>query len=296
MKKTTRSILIAVFGIYLTISLVWIYKLQTKLKTDEISALEKQSSDQMTIDDYAKEIKTLESIINSDNEFFNGNYQKALELYESLNQSNEFSDKQTELLQIRADKLRELTSTDDTTNAFMFFQQKQLENMQLEKGKLEVQLDSLAHNVTMTEQDLRDKIKRLEKVIADKEKKLEQKDRLQVLSFKSDKGNLIHYLGEVKNGKAEGNGIGIWETGGIYKGNWKNNQRHGEGTYTWKDGHVYVGTFVNDIREGEGTYSWTSGEKYVGEWRNNLRHGQGILYDKDNNVQYDGLWENDKIK
>jgi len=296
MNKVTRKILLAILGSYLIISLVWIFRLQGELRDLNEKHAEHQSSDQLLIDNYSQEIKTLEAFMESDNEFFDGNYQKALELYESLGKSFNISDQQERLLQLRTERLRELTSTDDTTNAFMFFQQKQLENMQMEKGKLENQLDSLSNSLKIKEQELKEKVKNLEKAVADKDKKLEQKDKLQVISFKNDKGNLIHYLGEVKNGKAEGNGIGIWETGGIYKGNWKNNQRHGEGTYTWKDGHIYEGTFVNDIREGEGIYYWTSGEKYVGAWRNNQRHGQGILYDKDNNVKIEGIWENDKIK
>lgn len=296
MNKTSRIILLAILGIYLIISLGWIFKLQSDLRAVNESETKNKERDQLLLDKYAIEIKTLDAIVESDNAFFDGNYQKALELYESFNQSSVGSEKQTELVQLRIQKLRELTKDNDTTNAFMFFQKKQLENMQLEKSKLENQLDSIANNLKIKEQELKEKVKSLEKSIADKDKRLEQKDKLQVISFKNDKGNLIHYLGEIKNGKAEGNGIGIWETGSIYKGNWKNNQRHGQGTYTWKDGHTYEGSFVNDIREGEGTYYWTSGEKYVGEWRNNQRHGQGILYDKDNNIKIQGAWEDDKIK
>jgi hypothetical protein len=134
----------------------------------------------------------------------------------------------------------------------------------------------------------------LEQKVAKLKNELARKDSKQVISFTNQNGNLIHYLGEVKDGKANGGGIGIWNTGSIYKGEWKNNMRHGVGEFKWADGQVYVGEFENDIRSGEGTYSWPSGEKYVGEFENNRMNGQGILYDPDGNKKYEGKWKNDK--
>jgi hypothetical protein len=134
----------------------------------------------------------------------------------------------------------------------------------------------------------------LEQKVAKLKNELARKDSKQVISFTNQNGNLIHYLGEVKDGKANGGGIGIWNTGSIYKGEWKNNMRHGNGEFKWADGQVYVGEFENDIRSGEGTYSWPSGEKYVGEFENNRMNGQGILYDPDGNKKYEGKWKNDK--
>jgi hypothetical protein len=122
-----------------------------------------------------------------------------------------------------------------------------------------------------------------------------QKEKIQVISFKNPKGKLIHYLGEVIDGKADGGGVGIWNTGSIYKGEWKDNKRNGQGRYEWADGDVYEGSYVNDVRQGEGIYTWLSGERYSGEWSNDKRNGFGKLYDKDNNVKYEGQWLNDKI-
>jgi hypothetical protein len=134
----------------------------------------------------------------------------------------------------------------------------------------------------------------LEQKVAKLKNELARKDSKQVISFTNQNGNLIHYLGEVKDGKANGGGIGIWNTGSIYKGEWKNNMRHGNGEFKWADGQVYVGEFEKDIRSGEGSYSWPSGEKYVGEFENNRMNGQGILYDPDGNKKYEGKWKNDK--
>lgn len=127
-----------------------------------------------------------------------------------------------------------------------------------------------------------------------KEAQLQRKETVKVISFKNNNGNLIHYLGETQNKAANGNGVGIWSTGSIYRGEWSNNLRHGTGEFSWSDGQQYKGDFVQDIRTGNGTYYWPSGEKYEGEFVNNKRHGNGVFYDPDGNVKFDGEWKNDK--
>jgi|GEM_PF-7115863 len=56
---------------------------------------------------------------------------------------------------------------------------------------------------------------------------------------------------------------------GIYVGEVKNGKANGIGTYTSKQsGTVYSGQFVADTFSGIGTMTWTNGSKYVGEWSN----------------------------
>lgn len=129
-----------------------------------------------------------------------------------------------------------------------------------------------------------------------KEAHLARNETVKVISFKNSNGNLIHYLGETKNNTANGNGVGIWNTGSIYRGEWLNNARHGIGEFSWSDGQRYKGDFVNDIRTGNGTYFWPSGERYEGEFENNKRHGNGVFYDPDGNVKFEGEWRNDKYQ
>ncbi len=138
---------------------------------------------------------------------------------------------------------------------------------------------------------------RMETMLADmsrKESELGRKERVQVITFNSTKGPRIHYLGEVRDGKAWGGGVGIWSTGSLYRGDWRNNLRHGQGSFEWVDGERYEGTYVNDIREGKGTYHWPSGERYEGQWKNDRRNGQGTLFDMDGNVRFKGDWKDDK--
>ncbi len=115
------------------------------------------------------------------------------------------------------------------------------------------------------------------------------------LTFTSSKGSKIDYVGEVKNGKANGYGIAILSTGSRYEGQWKDNRRHGQGRFYWSDGEYYVGHFQNDKRSGEGTYYWPNGEKFVGLWENDERTGEGVFYGKKGDVVASGLWEDDEL-
>ena len=126
-------------------------------------------------------------------------------------------------------------------------------------------------------------------------KQLQQKSFGEYITFKSIKGNQMHYVGQVKDGKANGYGVAILETGSRYEGEWNNNQRHGEGTFYWADGEYYKGTYKDDQRNGYGSYYWTNGEKYTGEWKNDKRNGAGRFYDSEGEVVAGGEWDNDKL-
>lgn len=117
---------------------------------------------------------------------------------------------------------------------------------------------------------------------------------LSVIEFKRN-GYTINYTGEKQSDMANGYGVGIWSTGGIYKGDWKDNLRFGKGTYTWKDGEIYDGQWSDDMRTGEGKYIWKDGQYYIGGWLNNKRDGYGIVYYPNGKVQYQGQWKNDKF-
>lgn len=114
--------------------------------------------------------------------------------------------------------------------------------------------------------------------------------------FKSSKGVKIEYAGQVVNGKANGYGVGLFESGGVYKGNWQNNKRHGKGIYTWKDGEKYDGDFVDDKRQGFGIYTWKNGEKYEGQWKNDMRDGKGTIYKANGEIKIAGLFVKDNLQ
>lgn len=126
-------------------------------------------------------------------------------------------------------------------------------------------------------------------------RQLEQKSFGEYLQFKSKKNNQLHYVGQVKNKKANGAGIALLDTGSRYEGEWKDNERHGEGKFYWPDGEYYEGSYAKDKRSGLGTYNWPNGEKYVGQWADDKRNGAGIFYSADGEVVTKGIWKNDKL-
>lgn len=232
------------------------------------------------------------SLLDADKYYLVGKYDSALMMYTHL-LTETISD--TSAIQLRIQRIEEIKSNKDTLYQDYRTLRYALNSVTLKRDSLLLQLDSLTTKFSSQVDDKKDKIQQLEKQIAEQEEQLQRKDKLKVITFKNQQGNTIHYLGEVKNDMANGGGVGIFDTGGMYKGEWKDNMRHGKGVYTWKDGHKYEGEFVEGIRQGQGTYFWSSGEKYVGQWKDGKRNGEGTLFDKDNNISYQGKWADDKI-
>lgn len=293
MKNPIKLILISLLVIG-GISAYFYFTSLKKTHQKELTTLNDQVS---SIANIADSLKLLNShqrlLINADQHFISGQYDQALDSYKSIGSIKNFVD--SSLLAIRIQRIREIKTNKDTLFQDYRTLQYALNTVSSTNDSLSNAIDSL-HLVYTTKLTNNEQEKEaLEDLIATQQKKLQRKDKIQVITFKNQQGNTVHYLGEVQEDKANGGGIGIWDTGGIYKGEWKDNARHGKGTYTWKDGHRYEGDFVNDTREGQGTYYWSSGEKYEGQWKDGKRNGKGILYDKDNNVSYEGLWVDDKV-
>ena len=266
----------------------------------EVLKFKKQTKNQLIIDaqnqidDLHEKITFLNSIFEVDEHFFNNeNNEKTLEKYHQLLKSDSTN---VNLLKIRIQYVQELISNQYLKNDHLKSNNKEILSLNNQLNSLKVTLNQLTNLHNQKSDSLQDLILELQTQIQLKDNKINEKDRIKVITFKNEKGNTIHYLGEVIAEKANGGGIGIWSTGSIYKGNWKNNFRHGKGIFQWKDGEKYEGDYVNDKREGKGSYIWLSGEKYDGEWVNDKRNGNGILYDFEKNIRYEGVWEDDKPK
>lgn len=132
--------------------------------------------------------------------------------------------------------------------------------------------------------------------IAEEIKTIESSVKKQIkpkyLSFKVG-NNTVYYTGEMVDGKAHGQGKGVFDNGIVYEGLWNNNQREGKGLQKWPDGGYYEGFFSDNKRSGKGTFVGRSNEKYVGEWFNDMRQGEGTLYDKKGKIKYKGEWKSD---
>lgn len=218
-----------------------------------------------------------------------------LQDYDSL--YNQVEDKDLKnLIALRIEKTQQLLAAEKDDEISAINLRNQLAIQRKNVDSVTVLLDSLKQLSEENKEVQNTTVDSLQQIITKQQSQLLRQEAKQVISFTNANGNLIHYLGEVVNGKANGGGIGIWNTGSIYKGQWKNNQRHGTGQFKWADGQLYEGEFENDLRTGEGTYTWPSGEKYVGEFKDNKMNGKGTLYDPDGNKKFEGVWKNDKPK
>lgn len=113
--------------------------------------------------------------------------------------------------------------------------------------------------------------------------------------FKSSNNSKIEYTGTTIDGKANGIGKGIFETGSIYEGEWKDNKRHGKGIFTWTDGSSYEGEYKEGKRNGKGKYTFVNGDVYEGNWKDDRRDGLGTYKNKNGKVLYNGIWEKDNF-
>ena len=126
------------------------------------------------------------------------------------------------------------------------------------------------------------------------EGRLRQNSGGNYLTFESAQGNDVYYVGDVRDGKANGSGVALLSSGSRYQGEWRDNRRHGQGTFYWPDGAYYEGAYVDGERDGQGTYHFPDGSMFVGDWEADLRNGQGIFYDKKGEVVARGEWEDDE--
>lgn len=127
------------------------------------------------------------------------------------------------------------------------------------------------------------------------ESQLEENADYAYLTFKTSKGIQAHYVGQVKNDMARGQGVALLSTGSRYEGEWKNNLRHGQGTFYWPDGQYYKGHYKDDRRHGLGTYHWTNGEKFIGHWEDDQRNGEGTFYGEEGEIVAKGTWKDDEL-
>lgn len=108
--------------------------------------------------------------------------------------------------------------------------------------------------------------------------------------------NGAKYVGELSNGKPNGQGTYIRSDGGKYVGEFKDGKLHGKATWTGSDGYKYVGEFKNGAKEGKGImYSKDGSKSFEGEFKNGVKEGNGTFYLENGRYQ-EGSYENDKLE
>ncbi|WP_187269983.1 MORN repeat-containing protein [Pontibacter qinzhouensis] len=228
----------------------------------------------------------------ADELFINGHYDSAMAAYQAIPNgaySAQFVTERKKIIEQMAEFRQSLkTQTEQAQKKAEFSQ----DMLGLKITSLELQHESAADSLQTV---LTNRIEALENQLKKKDQELAAVPRIERLTFHNANGTKINYFGEVRNGRANGQGIGSHATGSVYDGEWKNNKKHGKGTYKWVEGEVYEGDFVEEKREGKGTYYWPNGDKYVGDWANDARNGKGVLYDKEGKIIVQGEWKNDEV-
>ena len=234
----------------------------------------------------AAELAAFGTSLHIDSLLAEGHFREALEEQEQL--SAETGEWGATGIQLRMAVISDLLRQRDRLQA-------ELQANNAEQETEELSIDPVQHMATRQIDSLSFALEKTQLELTSLHHKLREKSFGEFLTFRSEKGTLMYYVGEVKNGKANGFGIALLETGSRYKGTWKNNKRHGEGSFYWPDGQYYIGQYENDHRNGNGAYYWPNGEKYVGDWENDRRNGEGIFYDKGDQVMASGTWKDDKL-
>ncbi|WP_324027318.1 hypothetical protein QSV08_05550 [Maribacter sp. BPC-D8] len=269
---------VTLYGLLAIISVLAIYfGIKSSTLENEIGNSSKAKEELNVLVTGNKELVAIDSVL------MKGDYNKAIESYNTTLENHE---ELNSVIPLRIALAQKLMQNDIKSNS--------------EKVNEEISIDSIAiAPVNQSEIRSIDSLNfALEKArvqLSNMRKQLNNKSFGEYLSFSSKKGTALHYVGQVKNNKANGAGIAVLETGSRYEGEWKDNLREGNGTFYWPDGEYYIGSYKDDMRNGEGTYFWPNGEKYKGQWKNDKRNGKGIFHKKEGSV-ISGIWENDKLK
>ncbi len=68
--------------------------------------------------------------------------------------------------------------------------------------------------------------------------------------------------------------------GDRYEGEFRDDRRTGQGTYYYANGNRYVGEFRDDKKSGYGVFTWATGNRYEGTFVDGKKHGVGKCFDK----------------
>jgi hypothetical protein len=90
-------------------------------------------------------------------------------------------------------------------------------------------------------------------------------------------------------------GTYIWPGGQKYVGQFKDGKANGQGTYTSPDGRKYVGNFKDFRMDGQGTYTWANGDNHVGQFKDNKLNGPGTTYSSYGSILQSGIWVEDNF-
>lgn len=102
---------------------------------------------------------------------------------------------------------------------------------------------------------------------------------------------IARFNGQMRDGKAHGEGKYLDRSGRSYKGGWQNGLMHGHGRLQRVDGDEFSGVFANGLPHGKGRYISANGSIYEGDFFKGDRHGKG-RFSSPNGEIYEAQWQN----
>ncbi|KEJ89661.1 MORN repeat-containing protein [Sulfitobacter donghicola] len=113
-------------------------------------------------------------------------------------------------------------------------------------------------------------------------------------------------ISDAKQGRVSGQGTVVWRdigaatyehdaTVAIYMGHMREGKREGEGVYRHKSGFSYDGTWQAGKMHGTGYLTLTNGDHYVGGFKQGKLHGEGRLIDSDGTI-FEGTFVDGKAQ
>ena len=266
-----------------------------------VSGLHDQLIDQQrSLGSGAEQLAQYQRFAALDSLFFSGRYEAVAKRLDELEEQGAVSDDFAQRLQQRRSFLQTLRAQERELGDLRELAERDpLVSAALDVDESVEPLDALSAKGGEVAQGRYDSIRfQLEKArmqIRSLEGRLQERSGGHYLTFSSEQGNEVYYVGEVRNGQAHGQGVALLSSGSRYSGEWRNNRRHGYGTFHWPDGAYYEGNYDNDQRSGQGTYHFPDGQIFVGDWEQDLRNGEGTLYDADGDLVVRGRWQRDEL-
>ena len=124
--------------------------------------------------------------------------------------------------------------------------------------------------------------------------KVNRDDEIFEDDFKNRRGKLT-YMGDLKDGKPNGQGKITSTNGDVYMGEFANGSINGQGKSTYKNGDVYEGESKDNKRYGRGKYTFINGDIYEGGFKNGDLHGRAKKIDGKKRLLEQGEYESDKL-
>ena len=113
-----------------------------------------------------------------------------------------------------------------------------------------------------------------------------------VAKYKS--GNAVRYVGSFLNGMYNGKGTMFFKEGAFLTGEWKNGKLNGKGSFLKETGILYIGEFVNGVRQGKGIIFYKDNRMIMGNFSNDKLNGRGFEIFADGSIVSDVNYKDDK--